>query len=383
MTTIEFVYYHGGSAHLSTAKALCASIEQQQRPWNLLRFNILNTLAPLDIMTRTTGIHTEDIYNKLIIQRGWWWLYPPFMWAAKQNIRQGYRPGLRLLEKHWRTCSPDLVVSLIPYFNQAMHDSLKNSCPGTPLVTIFTDFADTPPDFWLVRQDQYIVCSTEHAYRQARGVGFSEDDIFVTSGIPIHPHFYNPIPVDKRVERRRLGLNPDRLTGLVMFGGQGSDAMLQIARHLDRCAPYLQLIFVCGRHKRVAAALRARSSRTRRVVEEFTDQIPYYMQIADFFVGKPGALSISEALTMQLPVITEHNVTTLAQERHTARWIEEHQAGLVLRRFSHIASAVEALLQPGALARYQASVARLNNRAVFEIPEILQKILDREAVIRS
>ena len=110
-------------------------------------------------------------------------------------------------------------------------------------------------------------------------------------------------------------------------------------------------------------------------VEGFTKQIPYYMRLADFFIGKPGPGSVSEALAMKLPVIVERNAWTLPQERYNAEWIVSQQAGIVLKNFRGIAEAVTRLLQPENYKRFQAGAASQNNQAVFEIPGILEKLL--------
>ena len=109
-------------------------------------------------------------------------------------------------------------------------------------------------------------------------------------------------------------------------------------------------------------------------MEGFTKEMPHFMQLADYFIGKPGPGSISEAIAMHLPVIVERNAWTLPQERYNADWIREREVGLVLRNFRGIARAVEELLQPETFRRFHAATARLNNRAVFEIPGILEKI---------
>jgi 1,2-diacylglycerol 3-beta-galactosyltransferase len=49
--------------------------------------------------------------------------------------------------------------------------------------------------------------------------------------------------------------------------------------------------------------------------------------------------------------------------------------GIVLPNFRGIASAVNTLLEPSAYARFRAATERLENRAVFEIPDILERIL--------
>ena len=49
----------------------------------------------------------------------------------------------------------------------------------------------------------------------------------------LRPSFYEPVTVDHAVERKKLGLDPERPTGLVLFGGQGSKVMLEIAERLS------------------------------------------------------------------------------------------------------------------------------------------------------
>ena len=191
----------------------------------------------------------------------------------------------------------------------------------------------------------------------------------------INPRFYEPIVSDRAQERQRLGLDPDCLTGLVLFGGNGSKVMLEIAKRLESFQQKLQLIFICGHNEELAMALRESKGVQKRFVTTFTKDIPYYMHLCDFFIGKPGNVSISEALVMKLPVIVERSAATMPQELYTTDWIQQQQLGLVIRSFRDIDRAVEQFLQPENFARYRANVAAMNNRAVFEIPDILQKIL--------
>lgn len=148
--------------------------------------------------------------------------------------------------------------------------------------------------------------------------------------------------------------------------------MLDIARQLsDR----LQLVLICGHNERLAAKLRALPHRAPMFVEGFTKDVPRYMQLADYFIGKPGPGSLSEAVAMRLPVIVERNAWTLPQERYNTEWVREQGVGIVLPNFSRIGEAVDQLLEPTAYARFRAATERLDNRAVFEIPDILERIL--------
>jgi UDP-N-acetylglucosamine:LPS N-acetylglucosamine transferase len=149
--------------------------------------------------------------------------------------------------------------------------------------------------------------------------------------------------------------------------------MLEIAERLSD----FQLIFICGKNTGLAERLRARAAEAPYYVEGFTSDIPHYMSLADFFIGKPGPGSISEAIAMGLPVIVERNIWTLPQERYNADWVVERKVGLVLPNFRGIRVAVETLL--GDLPRYQQAVKQIHNRAVFEIPQILETILSSQA----
>jgi UDP-N-acetylglucosamine:LPS N-acetylglucosamine transferase len=231
--------------------------------------------------------------------------------------------------------------------------------------------ADYPPHFWLEPQKQFVICGSDKAVEQARGMGHTQDRIFQTSGMILSPRFYEPINADRAAERVRLGLDPAKPTGLVLFGGQGSSVMIEIAQRLDDT----QLIFICGRNAKLADRLRALPRKAPRWVEGFTQEVPYFMHLSDFLIGKPGPGSISEAVAMRLPVIVERNAWTLPQERYNCDWVLERGAGLVLPNFRGIRGAVGTML--GELDQYRANVAKIENRAVFEIPEILSRILER------
>ena len=370
MKKIDLLFFDAGGGHRSAANALKEVIEQQHRPWQISLVNLQEQLDELDVFRKVTGLRLEDCYN-LLLNKGWTLGSPQLTRGMQWIIRLYHSRQVRVLEKVWRERQPDLLVSVVPNLNRAIFDSAHNAVPGTPLVTILTDIADYPPHFWIERQKQFLICGSGRAVEQARALGHEDKRIFRTSGMILHPRFYEPLAIDRAEERRKLGLDPERRTGLVMFGGQGSNVMLEIARSLDT-----QLICICGKNEKLAAKLRKLRRSSPMFVEGFTRQVPYYMRLADFFIGKPGPGSLSEALAMKLPVIVERNAWTLPQERYNAEWIVSHQVGIVLPNFRGIAAAVAGLIEPRNYARYRAGAEALNNRAVFEIPDILEKILE-------
>lgn len=371
---IEFLFFDAGGGHRAAATALRLAIEQQGRPWNVELVNLQELLDPLDVFRKCTGLRLQDIYN-LLLKKGWTLGSAQLLKMMHGFIRLYHRQEVQALERHWRGSRPEMVVSLVPNLDRAIAESVRRALAGVPFVTILTDIADYPPHFWIERESEYIVCGSERAAEQARALGHPEDHIFRVSGMILHPRFYETAELDRAAERRRLGLDPDLPTGLVLFGGQGSSVMLDIAKQLDRSPLPVQLIFICGRNEKLRRRLGARAPRQPQLVEGFTTEVPYYMRLSDFLIGKPGPGSISEALAMQLPVIVERNAWTLPQERYNADWVLERGVGLVMRSFrGEIGEAVGKLLEPAAFARFRANAAAIRNRAVFEIPEILERI---------
>jgi 1,2-diacylglycerol 3-beta-galactosyltransferase len=374
MQRLDLVFFDAGGGHRAAANALRQVIEQQQRPWEVRLINLQELLDPLDVFRHITGVRLQDLYN-LMLRKGWTLGSPQLTRGMHAIIWLYHRPAVQLLEKFWNKEQPDLAVSVVPNFNRAMGESLRRVLPRTPLVTILTDLADYPPHFWIERQPQYFVCGTERAVSQARALGHDDAHIFRTSGMILAPRFYEPVDIDRRLERQKLGLDPDLPTAIVLFGGHGSRVMLDIARRLDASGLKLQLILICGRNDALVRELRALPHRIPMFVEGFTKDVPRYMRLSDLFIGKPGPGSISEALAMKLPVLVERNAWTLPQERYNAEWIVENQMGFVLRSFRYIVQAVAEMLQPENYRRFHANAAAHSNRAVFEVPDILEKIL--------
>jgi len=375
---IALVFFDAGGGHRSAATALDLVIRRQQRPWTVELFNLQEALDGIDPLRRVSGLRVQDFYN-LLLAKGWTLGSPQMLRVLQGAIRLGHRHAVRLLERQWARIQPDLVVSLVPHFNRALFESFARARPGAPFATVLTDFADYPPHFWIEPQPQFFICGSERAAGQARSMGHPPERVFLTSGMILHPRFYEPVEADRVSERRRLGLSPELPTGVVLFGGHGSSVMLEIADRLSRSEVAAQLIMICGRNESLAHALRHSPAKIPMFIEGFTQKVPYYMHLADFFIGKPGPGSLSEAFAMNLPVIVESNAWTLPQERYNAEWVREKQVGIVLRSFRKIVPAVTEMIQPANLARYRQNASAIQNRAVFEIPDMLARILEISA----
>ena len=372
MTRVDLVWFNAGGGHRAAAQALEQVMHAQGRPWQVRKVNLTEVLDPTCVFRRLTGIEPEDLYNKRLAS-GFTLGLAQELKLLQGLIRVSHAGLVQRLAAHWAQTRPDLVVSLVPNFNRALHDSLAQARPGVPFVTVLTDMADHPPNFWIEPgTGQHAVCGTEHAVQQALAAGLPSARIHRTSGMILRPDFYLPPALDRSSERQAVGLDPHTPTGLVLFGGTGSRVMKRIALRL----PDTPLILMCGRNEALADQLRAlpgACTGAPRVVVGHTPDVARWMRLADFFIGKPGPGSLSEAVQMELPVLVTRNAWTMPQERWNTDWVRQQGLGLVCRSFRQVGAATGELI--ARLPEFQARVQQVRNRAVFEVPAILESIL--------
>ncbi|MDH6266721.1 UDP-N-acetylglucosamine:LPS N-acetylglucosamine transferase [Rhizobium sp. SG_E_25_P2] len=400
---IEIFYFDAGGGHRNAMTALTRLIEKTHPNWAVTPVDLQKLLEPVDPVHRLTQkitgslkrillpvaprlpiapIQAQDIYNNALKRgatRGLGTILP-----ILQGFIRRYSADIeRLLAARWRAePRPDLVVSVIPNFNRVMHRALQTFDASIPYLTVITDLVDAPPHFWMEDQAQYIVCGTPKAAEQARATGFYRDsDVFEVSGMILKDAFYQP-PAPHALTRSDLALAEDRSTAMIMFGGNGARrATLTILDQLEKSATKVQSIVMCGKNTALQKALQGRPN---CCAVGFVQNVPDYMRLADFLIGKPGPGSISEAVHLGRPVIVEGNASTMPQERPNLDWIRNNGVGLVVKSFrKEIAGATERMLAD--LPRFQDNIARNlpENRAVFETVEIIGRILDETALDRS
>jgi len=208
MHNLTIVFHDAGGGHRSAAGALKTILEAQYEPWNVRLLNLQELLEPIDFVRRATGLRIQDGYN-LILRKGWTRLTPPLLAVFQRTIQLHHSRIVRILRKHWAQNPTDMVLSVIPHFNRCLGQSIRAEMPNTPFVTLLTDLADYPPNFWIVPESEFLICGTQRARQQALAMGHDKDHVFQTSGMILKPSFYRKPEIDRTEERQKLGLKPE------------------------------------------------------------------------------------------------------------------------------------------------------------------------------
>jgi 1,2-diacylglycerol 3-beta-galactosyltransferase len=368
-----------GGGHRAAARALAAAVEETGAPFRLRVESFQQTLLPLDVLKRATGLSLEDAYN-LILRQRWSALMVPLLRVMHAAIRIR-RPAIVRTLAAWlrEQPRPAAVLSVMPNFNGVMRDAIREAVPGVPLVVVLTDFADFPPRFWIEPGIDRVVVGTDAAREQAIEIGVPPERVTRVSGMVMHPRFYRSGgPSVRGGVRGELGLGEADFAVTLLFGGKGSPEMAPLAQRLLEAGPSLRVIAICGENPALYERLAPLEARAggRLVRLGFTDRVADMLAASDILVTKPGPGSLSEAFHQRVPVVVTRNVHTIPQERFNTDFVRDRGLGLVVSHWTGIPRAVLGLLRdaPARTAIRERLAALPENRAVYEVIDLLARL---------
>lgn len=257
--------------------------------------------------------------------------------SGVQNLlaRAMKRSMLRLYVLH----RPDLIIFTHPFPCGAAAYLRRSGRIDAPLVGVVTDFSAHP--LWVYDEvDLYFVAAAETRTDLVR-LGVAAERVFPT-GIPIDASFGQLF--DRYAAARDMGLAARQPTVLIMGGGLGIGPVAEAVRSLDGVARPLQIIVVAGRNAELRRELRAiaASSRHRVVALGYTRKVRQLMAAADLLVTKPGALTVSEALSAGLPMVLVSPLP--GQEEDNARYLVARKAAVLSHAGGDVGGVVAGLL---------------------------------------
>jgi 1,2-diacylglycerol 3-beta-galactosyltransferase len=219
------------------------------------------------------------------------------------------------IEEIVNSAEPDVIVSTHPLGNHSVAWLRQRHQWSMPLVTVVTDLV-TIHRYWLCPAADLCLVPTEQARRQALDAGFEADKVKVI-GMPIHLKFARAAR-DRKQLRRELGLGEDKLTVLVIGGGEGMGNLFSVSRAVARAGLDIQLVIVAGRNDPLKNRLGSVLWEVPTTVLGFVHNMPALMHSADLLVTKAGPSTISEALSCGLPMLISGALP--GQEEGNAEW---------------------------------------------------------------
>lgn len=265
--------------------------------------------------------------------------------------------------RYLRDNAIDLVLAVHFMPLRALSAAAARGEHAVPVLGVDTELLDGNA-LWAERRMDTLMVATESCRDElvARGVPAPRIDV---TGYPLHPKFERVLN-DQAAMRRKLGLDPERLTAVHVAGGEGIGGMLEATtEEVARTAPELQYIAVCGGNRDLQTRLQAFADRTPGVrirVEGFVDNLEELIVASDVVVGKAGPGVTTETLVLGRPIV--HTSFASASERRNVAYCQAHDAGCYRPRPEAI---VSTLLE---LGRDPDRLARMRRNAIDAAPAV-------------
>jgi processive 1,2-diacylglycerol beta-glucosyltransferase len=340
-----------GAGHLRAAEAIEKAIHLR---------SLATDVQHVDVLKYTNKVFRHlyskaylDLVNSAPEVLGW--LYDHLDDPTKDDpIRLAFdrlnaNPFIRYLERY----QPDIAICT-HFLPSGIISSLKAEHKVRVMNTVVVTDFDVHA-MWLSRHVEQYFVALEETKVHLRALGVAESLVTI-SGIPIDPVFAEQ--KDKRAMRRKHGLDQDRFTILVSAGGFGVGPVGHLLQALSQLSHPARVVMVCGRN----AALQAELSETiqkftgRSTVSftllGFTTEMDELMSAADLYVGKPGGLTTSEALSKALPMVVINPIP--GQEERNSDHLLEQGAAIRCNNLPALAYKIDTLIDTtGKLAQMQ------------------------------
>ncbi|SDF69236.1 Processive diacylglycerol beta-glucosyltransferase [Sporomusa acidovorans DSM 3132] len=274
------------------------------------------------------------------------WSQETYSGTSIKNIT-AYLMKMKLLQL-LQNYTPDLLVFTHPFPCCTAAYLRRTRQLATPLVAVTTDFS--AHEMWIHAEiDQYFVANHEiKAFLAKRGI--STKRIFV-SGIPISPKFTN---FQSSISRKTANMP----IILIMGGGLGLGAVEETVVNLQAAKTKIHIVVVTGKNKKLQKNLlnlKAKTFLTHPLtVIGYTEHIHKLMAKSIMLMTKPGGLTCSEALAMELPILLLKPLP--GQEEENADFLTRQ--GVALQLSVSLTPIVEKLLQQPQILQDMQSKAR-------------------------
>ena len=278
-----------------------------------------------------------------------------FAHAMKKDMRE-------LIKKY----EADMVICTHPFPCAAASYLKQTGEINIPLITVMTDFC--VHQFWLYKNIDIYFTANDLLKKEMVNQGLLEERIFVT-GIPVGYNFRVDYNRDDLLAKFKL--EKDKPVALIMGGGLGLGGVKNALCQLERLKKDIQILVITGANVALWSEMNeyAQHSKHKIFVWGYSHNIQEFMSVATFLISKPGALTISEALTRELPMILHDPIP--GPEVDNAKFVSDNGAAIWVRHQDTLDAVVREVLSDATI------LPKLRNNAkVLKKPYASDNIAD-------
>lgn len=337
-----------GAGHVRAAQALCAQAQLSHPDWTVTHVDVM------DLVPRTFRSLYSESYIKLVERAPllWSYLYGRTDKRTRDSKSDRLRRGIeklntRKFDAELERLAPDAIVCTHFLPAELLSRRIRKKRPTAPVWVQVTDF--DVHGLWLHEHMRGYCVANEEVAQRLHSRGMPRERIHVM-GIPIMPVFAK---APGRAEAaKELGIDAKKPTLLMMSGGAGVGGIETLAKQLAALPVEMQIVALAGKNEALLAELKniAKEHPNRLWPMGFTRTIERVMAAADVAITKPGGLTSSECLAMNLPMVVVSPIP--GQEERNADYLLESGVALKAVDGASLIYKVQRLLEhPAELAQ--------------------------------
>lgn len=353
-----------GSGHNKAANAVAEAIKRKYP---------VNKINVIDFMSTETAYFNslvKDIYLKMLDHTPsvYEFFYKFTSDSTKGSTIQSVfahamKKDMRELIKKYEA---DMVICTHPFPCAAASYLKQTGEINIPLITVMTDFC--VHQFWLYKNIDIYFTANDLLKKEMVNQGLLEERIFVT-GIPVGYNFRVDYNRDDLLTKFKL--EKDKPVALIMGGGLGLGGVKNALCQLERLKKDIQILVITGANVALWSEMNeyAQHSKHKIFVWGYSHNIQEFMSVATFLISKPGALTISEALTRELPMILHDPIP--GPEVDNAKFVSDNGAAIWVKHQDTLDAVVREILSDATI------LPKLRNNAkVLKKPYASDNIAD-------
>ena len=327
---VIITYASAGAGHFRAAEAICDYLKNQDKGIDLKLVDILQKTNVLFKASYTFG-YPFLINHAVFLWRLVFWV------TGLKLLRRFTRASVSLIDRfntgNFREFltkeNPDFIIST-HFLPSAIATNLKRTGKiNSRAISVVTDFGIHP--FWISEGTDIYIVASSYTKQLLMLEGVEEERIKVL-GIPIHPKFSRQY--DRGQLSKKMGIEQNRFTVLVVTGSFGIGPVEGI---VDLLHKDVQILVVCARNRRLFKRLKNKNYPSVRIFG-FIENIQELMAVSDMIITKPGGMSISELLVMELVPIFISAIP--GQETQNVEAMKRYGIGTIAKKPADIRSSV-------------------------------------------
>ena len=329
---ILLFYASYGSGHLSAATAIEQYIKENYPDAKTLKIDCV------EYINKSINKISTSAYKSIILKT-------PMLWGQVYKLLKNdtildiTQFSNRFMAKKIFTLfedfEPDLVISCHPLGGQITSFLKSHKKTNCKLATVMTDFASHKQ--WLIGKDytDYFFVSNIEMKTSLISEGIYPNKIYV-SGIPISPNFYKNY--DKENIYKSLNIEKNK-KNIIFFGGgslglsSSSNIQAILTSLLQATDESHQIIIISGKNQKLYNDFQKTINNTYHKSQikliDFTTELPELLPITSFVITKPGGLTITECISINVPIILINPIP--GQEKENAQYIADNKMGIWIK----------------------------------------------------